>query len=73
MSTNSPWSLWMYVPTEDCTHWDPPLLLWHTATQGQAHDQARLLREHWPGHLIAVTPFDRTPKSTLRPDYVTAS
>lgn len=57
------WALWLYPPSGE-NSWEEPILLWHHANGAEIHRQARLLRQNWPGHLVAVTTGGRVPKRT---------
>ena len=48
--------VWCYVPTDQCNEWEPPYVCeTECPTLADAHHHARVLRQHYPGHLFAVT------------------
>lgn len=55
--------VWCYAPNSDLTGWNPPYICEDECpTLEDAHRHARVLREHYPGHLFAVT-YGERPKS----------
>jgi hypothetical protein len=56
--------IWCYVPNDALTGWGLPYVCQDECpSMADAHHMARVLREHYPGHLFAVTD-GRTPLPT---------
>lgn len=48
--------IWCYVPNDNGNGWRPPHVCEDECpTMADAHYLARILRDHYPGHLFAVT------------------
>lgn len=63
--------VWAYVPNADGDGWNPPYVAQPAIgeidgdafpTAADAHQVAKILRAHYPGHLFAVRPVISLPK-----------
>jgi hypothetical protein len=65
MNLHTEWLVWCYIPNEEATGWLEPHICEDEATdKASAHQVAKILRRHFPGHLFGVMHASRAPKLT---------
>ena len=65
LNLDATWLIYCYVPDETCTGWLEPYVCEDSAADKQsAHQVAKTLRRHFPGHLFGVLHASRTPRLT---------